>query len=52
MSLPGSSTMAAEDVEKAESAAESARVLAGPSARGFAPGVSSPARPSRTRSRW
>ncbi len=28
MSLPGSSTMAAEDAEKAESAAESARVLA------------------------
>jgi dihydroxy-acid dehydratase len=35
MSLPGSSTMAAEDAEKAESAAESARVLASAVRRGL-----------------
>jgi dihydroxy-acid dehydratase len=37
MSLPGSSTMAAEDAEKAESAAESARVLAGAVRQGLRP---------------
>ena len=37
MSLPGSSTMAAEDAEKAESAAESARVLAAAVRQGLRP---------------
>jgi dihydroxy-acid dehydratase len=37
MSLPGSSTMAAEDAEKAESAIESARVLADAVRRGLRP---------------
>ena len=53
MSLPGSSTMAAEDAEKAESAARSGEVLVDavrrrPPARAR----SSPARRSRTASRW
>ena len=53
MSLPGSSTMAAEDAEKAESAA---RVRGGAGRgdrpRDSRPAGSSPARRSRTGSRW